>query len=62
MIVNIIIFAFTHGYVNSMSFFFASRQAEPKFKGRAGASISFFICVGIYGGSLLAIISMKNFA
>jgi hypothetical protein len=62
MIINIMVFSYTNGYACSISFFYATQQAEPRYIGKAGSTISLFINIGIYAGSLFAIIAMQGFA
>jgi hypothetical protein len=60
-IFNMVIFAFSNGYVTSTTFSLAPEQVQEDLKGKSGSSISFFLIMGIFSGSLFATAVMQNF-
>jgi hypothetical protein len=60
-IINMVLFAFTNGYVTSTTFSLAPEQVHDELKGKSGSSISFFLIMGIFSGSLFATAVMQNF-
>jgi len=60
-ILNMVIFAFTNGYVTSTTFSLAPEQVQEEIKGKSGSSISFFLIIGIFSGSTFATLVMQNF-
>jgi hypothetical protein len=59
-IANMIIFAFTNGYMTSTCFSLAPEQVPNELKGKSGSSLSFFLIIGIFSGSLFATFVMQN--
>ena len=59
-IVNMILFAFTNGYLTSTSFSLAPDQVPSELKGKSGSSLSFFLIMGIFSGSMYATLIMQN--
>jgi len=57
LFINMAIFASTNGIGTTLSFALAPGQVEDKYKGQAGTSISFFLIIGIFIGSLVAFIT-----
>lgn len=60
VVINMIVFAFTNGYVSSISYSLAPEQVHEDLKGSSGSSVSFFLIVGIFTGTLFATFAMKN--
>ncbi len=60
-IINMVIFAFTNGYITSTAFSLAPDQVPGELKGKSGSSISFFLIIGIFSGSLYAALVMQYF-
>ena len=57
LFVNMAIFASTNGIGTTLCFALAPNEVEDKYKGQAGISISFFLIIGIFLGSLIAFIT-----
>lgn len=49
-----VLLAFTNGYITSSCFGNAPTLVENELKGKAGSSISLFLILGIFGGSIYA--------
>jgi hypothetical protein len=56
-----ILFAITNGYIASYSFIIAPKQVPEELRGKSGSSLSFFLIIGIFAGSLFATLIMQNF-
>lgn len=59
-IVNLIIIAFTNGYVTSTIFSLGPKNVPEELQGRAGASINLFLITGILTGSTFATLVMQK--
>lgn len=57
LFINMAIFASTNGIGTTLCFALAPNEVEDKYKGQAGISISFFLIIGIFLGSLVAFIT-----
>ena len=57
LFINMAIFASTNGIGTTLCFALAPNEVEDKYKGQAGISISFFLIIGIFLGSLIAFIT-----
>ena len=57
LFINMAIFASTNGIGTTLCFALAPNEVEDKYKGQAGISISFFLIIGIFIGSLTAFIT-----
>ena len=57
LFINMAIFASTNGIGTTLCFALAPNEVEDKYKGQAGISISFFLIIGIFIGSLFAFIT-----
>jgi hypothetical protein len=58
-IVNMTLSAFSSGYITSTCFSLAPDQVPNELKGKSGSSISFFLIIGIFSGSLYATFVMQ---
>lgn len=58
-ILNMILFAFSSGYITSTCFSIAPDQVPNELKGKSGSSLSFFLIIGIFTGSLYATFVMQ---
>jgi MFS family permease len=58
-ILNMSLFAFSSGYITSTAFSLAPDQVPNELKGKSGSSISFFLIIGIFTGSLYATFVMQ---
>jgi hypothetical protein len=54
------LYAFTNGYTLSLAFFYARKDIPDQLKGLAGSTLSFFLNLGRYAGSIYAILVIKS--
>lgn len=59
-IINMVLFSFTNGYLTSTFFSLAPEQVPEELKGKSGSSLSLFLIIGIFSGSLYATFVMQN--
>lgn len=60
VIINTCFFAFSNGYLTSLAFTFAPQKVSEEMKGKSGSSLSLFLLVGIFTGSLTATFVYQN--
>jgi hypothetical protein len=54
------LFAYSNGYCLSLSFYYAVSEVQQEYKGRASATLGYFLNLGIYSGTIMALVVMKN--
>jgi len=61
IIINMALLGLTNGFITSSIFTLGAQNVpDESLKGKAGGTLSFFLIVGIFSGSLLALFVMKN--
>jgi hypothetical protein len=56
-----VLFAFTNGFVSTLSFVLGITAVKDDLKGTAGSSLSFSLICGIFTGTLFATFVMQSF-
>jgi len=60
VIINMMLFSITNGYNTSIIFSTGPSLVSDDLKGKAGSTLSFFLIVGIFSGTLYALFIIKN--
>jgi hypothetical protein len=59
MIISLMLFAYSNGYMLSICFYYARNDIPENLKGLAGSTLSFFLNLGRFAGTLFAILVLK---